>query len=272
VAVEDHEIEDLQRIEGNARACGVILEGVTAAQFSALEPALRCRAALYSRDTGIVDSHALMRYFYQEARRHDVQFVFRTTVADIAVRGEGYVVETTTPDGECFALEADLVVNAAGLHSDEVARLVGGDYRLHWCKGCYFSVSRHKEGLCSHLIYPAVGKNGAGLGVHLTLDLNARMRLGPDAEYIGRVEDYSVPEERREAIHAACRYLPFLEAEDLSPEMAGIRPKLQGPGEPFADFVIRQDLPGFVNCVGIESPGLTAAPAIAAYVRSLLRS
>ncbi|MBI3939668.1 MAG: NAD(P)/FAD-dependent oxidoreductase [Acidobacteria bacterium] len=270
IAVESRDIEDLQHLQENARSCGVTLQELSLQEVARLEPSLRCSAALYSPLTGIIDSHALMRFFYREAVRNDTQFVFNTAVTAIEGRGDRYGIETVAASGEPFTLEAGLIINAAGLHSDEIAGLAGMDYRLHWCKGCYFSVSQDKAGLCSHLIYPAISKGFAGLGVHLTFDLSGRMKLGPDAEYIDRVEDYSVPEHRREAFCAAARYLPFLQPEDLSPEMAGIRSKLQGPGDPFADFVIRQDRPGFVNCVGIESPGLTSAPAIAAYVKGLL--
>ena len=123
------------------------------------------------------------------------------------------------------------------------------------------------------LIYPVPEKDHVGLGVHLTLDLGGRMRLGPDATYIGRVEDYHVDAGKRDQFYeSAVRFLPFIRREDVVPDMSGIRPKLQGPGDKFRDFVISEDLPGFVNLVGIESPGITAAPAIARYVKSLCSS
>ena len=270
VADDAYRIENLQQIFDNAQACGVLLQELSREQWTRMEPALRCSAALYSPRTGIIDSHALMQFFHRTAVRQDVQFVFNTRVTGIDV-GERYRIETVTSGGERFPLEADLVINAAGLYSDEVAGLAGLEYRLHWCKGCYFSVRQEKAMLCSHLVYPAIGDNFSGLGVHLTFDLSNRMKLGPDVEYIGRVEDYSVPEHRRAAFCAATTYLPSLRPEDLTPEMAGIRAKLQGPGDSFADFAIRQDLPGFVNCVGIESPGLTACLAIGRMVAELVK-
>ena len=108
------------------------------------------------------------------------------------------------------------------------------------------------------------------------LDLVGRLRFGPDIDYLPhRVADYSVDPSRREAFAASVqRILPFVRGEDLTPDMAGIRPKLQGPTEGFRDFVIREEsdrgLPGIINLIGIESPGLTASPAIAKYVRSLM--
>jgi L-2-hydroxyglutarate oxidase LhgO len=121
------------------------------------------------------------------------------------------------------------------------------------------------------LIYPAPLKNHVGLGVHLTMDLNGRLKLGPDATYIDREEDYHVaPEKAALFFEQARKFLPFLKPENVSADMAGIRPKLQGPDDDFADFVIRPDAPGFINLVGIESPGLTASPAIARFVSGLL--
>ncbi|HEY3129708.1 MAG TPA: NAD(P)/FAD-dependent oxidoreductase [Acidobacteriota bacterium] len=272
VAADDQEVANLNHIEGNARACGVPIEQLSQEKIRSLEPAITCCSALYSPRSGIVDSHGLMQHFHRQAARHNTEFVFNTAVTGIARQNGRYLVETQTVDGEPFTLEADLVVNAAGLYSDQIASLAGFRYQLHYCKGCYFSVNQSKAHLCSHLIYPAVGEHSVSLGVHVGFDLTGRMRLGPDAHYIERNEDYSVPIELKDPFYeAAHRYLPFLEPEDLAPEMSGIRPKLQGPGEPFADFVIRQDLPQFINCVGIDSPGLTSSPAIASYVRSLVQ-
>ncbi|HEY2931207.1 MAG TPA: NAD(P)/FAD-dependent oxidoreductase [Acidobacteriota bacterium] len=271
VASAQEDLPELERIESNARACHVPLQEIPLAQIRVLEPSVRACGALFSPETGIVDSHSLMQFYQRQAVRHGAQAVFNTTVSGISHQNGRYLIQTQAAGGEKFDLESDVIVNSAGLYSDEVARLAGFDYRLHWCKGCYFSVDQSKARLCSHLIYPAVGKHAANLGVHVTFDLSGRMKLGPDVEYIDHVEDYSVPPERRSSFYAAAaQYLTFLEQDDLAPEMAGIRPKLQGPGEPFADFVIRQDREGFINCIGIESPGLTASPAIAAYVRRLL--
>ena len=118
------------------------------------------------------------------------------------------------------------------------------------------------------LIYPVPVKNHIGLGVHLTFDLNGRYKLGPDTTYINREEDYKVaPEKAAQFYRHARKFLPFLKEENVSPDTSGIRPKLQGPNDDFHDFVIKEDAPGFINLVGIESPGLTASPAIARYVK-----
>lgn len=260
----------LDRIAENAGACGARLEELTGSQAAALEPAVRCRRALHSPDTGIVDAHSLMAWLHHRVSAAGGEFVFRTLVTGLARANGGYLVDTRSRDGDAFAIDADLVVNSAGLEADRIAAMLGLSYTLHWCKGCYCSVRAAKARLCTRLVYPAVPANAPGLGIHVALDLDGRMRLGPDTEYIDRVEDYSVPPDRPEKFHtAASRYLPAIEREDLEPESSGIRPKLQGPGDPFADFVIREDLPGFVNLVGMDSPGLTAALAIGRHVKSI---
>jgi L-2-hydroxyglutarate oxidase LhgO len=149
-------------------------------------------------------------------------------------------------------------------------------YRLHWCKGSYFSVPPRAARGVSHLVYPVPAKES--LGVHVVLDTGDRLRFGPDAEYLtGRELDYRVDPSRRDAFGvAARRLLPDIRNEDLEPDISGIRPKLQGKGEPFRDFVIvdeaQRGLPGFYDLVGIESPGLTAAPAIAEHVARLVEA
>jgi 2-hydroxyglutarate dehydrogenase len=109
------------------------------------------------------------------------------------------------------------------------------------------------------------------LGIHLTIDLNGRLKLGPDTLYTPRIENYNVEAEITDRFYQSARkFLPFLKKENVHPDMAGIRPKLQGPDDDFRDFVIKEDSPGFINLVGIESPGLTAAPAIAQHVKNIL--
>jgi L-2-hydroxyglutarate oxidase LhgO len=179
------------------------------------------------------------------------------------------------------SLTSERVVNSAGLDADTVAGLAGIDvdragYRQHYCKGSYFSASPRCARLVSRLVYPVPGAHS--LGVHVVLDTGGRLRFGPDAEYLAdRRLDYRVDPGLRSAFAAAARrLLPEIADDDLEPDISGIRPKLQAKGGPPRDFVIAEErdrgLPGFVNLLGIESPGLTAAPAIADYVANLLRS
>jgi L-2-hydroxyglutarate oxidase LhgO len=130
--------------------------------------------------------------------------------------------------------------------------------------------------LIKSLVYPVSKPKSGGLGIHATVDLGGGVRLGPDDEYLEKREkDYSVDEVKRsEFFNSANKFLPFLEEQDLSADTAGIRPKLQEQGGTFRDFIIREEkdkgLPRLINLIGIESPGLTASPAIARYVRQLL--
>lgn len=189
----------------------------------------------------------------------------------------GWRVETIGPDGTSFAFDTALVVNAAGLAADRVAERAGIDvdeqaWRLHFCKGDYFGAAPRLGALTRHLVYPLPGSGG--LGAHVTIDLGGRYRFGPDAEWVDEISYRVDPAKRERFAEAVRRYLPEVRAEDLHPEMAGIRPKRVGPGGPFADFVVEETsalgAPGMVQLIGIESPGLTAAGSIARRVASLL--
>jgi L-2-hydroxyglutarate oxidase LhgO len=241
------------------------------------EPEVHALAALESPTTGIVDAHALSLSYAAEAERHGATLVLHTEACEIEQRSHGYRVATRDDRGERGAFDCGGVVNAAGLAADAVAAragldLDGRDCRLHLCKGDYFSLAPSAPLRMSQLVYPVPAD--AGLGVHLTLDLAGHMRFGPDTEYVDRL-DYRVdPRKAGVFARAIARYLPGIREEWLTPGFAGIRPKLFGPGEPPRDFVIEEEseagLPGFVNLLGIESPGLTAAGAIGDYVVELL--
>lgn len=272
VATRPEEIEELERLFEQGRKNGVAsLKMIGKKQVSRMEPHIHAKAALYSSDTGIIDTHALMNYFLKRAQSKKANLVCRTQVLHIEKGINGWRIYGKNDKGEDFDYSSSAVINAAGLSSDIIADLAGGHYRLHYCKGDYCAISGVKPGLVQRLIYPAPLKNHVGLGVHLTMDLNGRLKLGPDATYTDRGEDYSVASEKAALFYEYARkYLPFLKPENVHPDMAGMRPKLQGPNDAFADFVIREDAPGFINLVGIESPGLTASPAIAQYVRTML--
>jgi L-2-hydroxyglutarate oxidase LhgO len=178
---------------------------------------------------------------------------------------------------EQYRFRSRIVINAAGLWSDQVARLAGLDvnklgYKIRFCKGSYFC--SQKPSPVKMLVYPIPHDELVGLGVHATLDMSMRLRFGPDVEYVDKI-DYYVDVEKQERFFAgASRIIPGLDRDAFFPDMAGIRPKLQGPGEKTRDFVIceesEKDLPGLVNLIGIESPGLTASLAIAKKVADLV--
>ena len=235
-------------------------------------------AALHSPSTGIVSAHALMDALLREARNNGAILQPRAELVGIERRDRDYRLELRTPDG-VETLTSERVVNAAGLDADRVAALAGIDvdaagYRIHWWKGSYFAVSGPRARLVSRLVYPV--PEHVGLGVHVVLGLDGRLRFGPDAEYVAdRRLDYAVAETKRDSFAQSVRRLvPAIAADDLSPDTAGIRPKLQGPGEGFRDWVIAEEsargLPGLVSLVGMDSPGLTSCLAIAEEVEKLL--
>ena len=279
VATSPDEEPKLDQIARQAEANGVTsLRPLSAGEIRALEPHVRAVRGLWSPDTGIVDSHRLMASLLADAEAHGCAVAWRNELRGAERSAGGYRISARS-GSETTTLETRAVVNAAGLEADRVAALAGLDaeasgYHLHYARGHYFRVHPRKGHLARHLIYPA--PQATHLGVHVTLDLAGGVRLGPDLQYLpGRTQDYDVPADLRDGfLLAASRYLEGLEPDDLVPDLAGIRPKLQGPGEPVRDFVIAEEsargLPGWVNLVGIESPGLTCCLAIGAAVADRL--
>ena len=230
------------------------------------EPALNCVGALHSAVTGIVDSHALMLALQGDLEDRGGMIAFGTRVEALEPTREGWHVRFSGE--EPGALLVDAVVNSAGLAAPALARATQGYPservpRLVFAKGNYFGYTGRP--VFSHLIYPA--PVDGGLGTHVTLDLAGRMRFGPDVEWI-EAENYDVDPHRAELFYARIRtYWPGLPEGSLVPDYAGIRPKLSGPGEPPADFVLDgprgHGLPRLAMLFGIESPGLTSALSIA---------
>ncbi len=275
-SVRPEENEELENIRLRAAANGVPLDMLSAAQVHALEPNIVSCGGLFSPETGIVSAHGLMDYLASAARRNGATLQMNCRVTGIARRSGEYEIEIAEGD-ERSRFTTEIIVNAAGLEADTVAAMAGIDidaagYRLTFSKGCYFSLPPAFRNLVSRLVYPVPTPDS--LGVHVVIDLGGRLKFGPDVEYVN-VRDYRVQEEKRpEFAASARRILPGLKDEDFTPDMSGIRPRLQRPGDTFKDFVIRDEsdrgLPGMVNLIGIESPGLTASLAIARYVARLL--
>lgn len=273
IAAVPEETAELETLHQNALRNGIpSVRMLTREEVNRMEPNVRAVAGLFSPETGILNVHALMDFYAHTAQSNGTQICCGTDVTDIQPVSGGYRVFTTGPDGEPFEFTTERIINSAGLCSDTLAALSGAEYQLHYCKGDYFGIADRHRGRVSRLIYPIPEKNHVGLGVHLTLGLDGHMKLGPDTEYTGRVEDFRIDASKRDRFYAgASGFLPFLTPDDVAPELSGIRPKLQGPDDPFRDFVIREDRPGFINLVGMESPGLTSSPAIATYVEDLLK-
>jgi L-2-hydroxyglutarate oxidase LhgO len=147
-------------------------------------------------------------------------------------------------------------------------------YKYSYCKGTYFRVMRNLDKFPKMLIYPSPPGPGT-VGIHTTPDLAGGMRLGPDDKWVDKI-DYSVDDTQKEYFfESARRFLPYLKIEDLQADSSGIHPKIQKHGEGIRDFIIRHEedrgLYGFINLVGIESPGLTSSPAIGKYVAEMLK-
>ena len=276
VATSEAELTVLEGIQQGAAANGVVLEHRDAAAVRAMEPEVHAAGALFSPETGIVDAHAYSRSFLAEAESCGATLVLAAEVLAFEEVGEGWRVMVRSGE-EMQSLTARAVVNASGLEASRIAQLAGFDleacgYELHYCKGDYFSLAPSAGISLEHLVYPVPVE--AGLGIHATLDLGGRIRFGPDTEYVEELV-YEVDAAKASLFaEAVRRYLPAISDRELAPDYAGIRPKLAGPGEGFADFVVSEESgrgkPGFVNCIGIESPGLTAATAIADRVLVLL--
>lgn len=280
VAADAGEVERLESLLARGRENGVPdLTLIEADRIRALEPEVRAVAALESPATGIVDAHAFATSLLAEAEARGAVFAPRRSLRALQrSAGEANwsleVVGPAAPAGESIA--AGIVIDAAGLEADRVAELAGIDLdawglRQHPCKGDYFVPAPGTRVEASRLIYPV--PQTAGLGIHLTVDLGGRVRFGPDATYLDARDDFDVdPAKGPRFAEAVGRYWPALAEATLLPDYAGIRPKLAGPGETFRDFVVEEasawGAPGFVACVGIESPGLTAALAIAERVAS----
>jgi len=282
VATSDDEIPALEGILARGRANGVQgLRWAEPGEVAANEPDVRAIAALFSPDTGIVDSHALMESFREAAERADAFLAFGHEFASADRDGAGYRIRFRAPDGSASELVATSVVNAAGLAADDVAAGMGLDvdalgYRLRYVKGNYFRLSERWRGRLRHLIYPVPHAGLTGLGSHVTLDLAGGARLGPDVEFLDTREQlYSVAPERAAGfVETVSRYLPDIRLEDLRPDQSGIRCRRVIPDAGSPDFVIEEEsargLPRWVNLIGIESPGLTCCLEIAGRVEQLI--
>ena len=274
IATDDAELGKVEGILKQGAINGVEgLEMIGGNAARALEPELACVGALISPESGIIDSHGYMRALWGELEDHGGMIAFETPVERLRWQAPHWRVRFGGRDPG--AIDFDAVVNAAGLGAQALARRIEGYPaeqvpRLVLAKGNYFGFAGRPA--FARLVYPT--PVDGGLGVHVTLDLAGRMRFGPDVEWIAE-ETYSIDASRADGFYARIRtYWPGLPDNSLVPDYCGIRPKLTGPGEPAADFMIAgpadHGLPRLVNLFGIESPGLTASLSLAEAVAGYL--
>ncbi len=291
VALNEAETGELERLLTLGLANGVEdLRLISGGELAALEPEIRAFAGLYSPRTGILDAEGAAKAYARLATEHGAQVMTSARCSQLEKTAAGWRV-LVEPLGarrqQGWDHTSDWVVNSAGLRSDQVAALAGVDvearkWGLTLLKGNYFKVAPRHAGRVKHLVYPVPPADGSSLGVHVCLDLEGQMKLGPDTQLTGSPVkvaegpgdglDYQVNPDRLESFfNDAVEFLPWLVPEDLAPDMSGYRPKLTVKG--FRDFVIEREegiLEGLINLVGIDSPGLTSGPAIAEVVGQML--
>ena len=277
IATDKNENAELYKTFDNGINNGVRLKMLTQHEIAQIEPNVKAIAAFHSPATGIIDSYGLLMYYQSSAREKGAQLIYKAAVTAIEKNQTGYTV-AGEDSVQGFSFTTSILINCAGLNSDRVAEMAGIDtkqenYTVNYSKGEYYSVSGGKSKLINGLIYPVPVPYMCG--IHVCLDIERRFRFGPYDYPVDNI-DYRVDSSNRSVFEnsSIVKALPFIKPEDLEPESAGIQAKLFKPGQAERDFIIRHEidrgLPGLINLVGINSPGLTSSPAIAKYVSRLV--
>jgi L-2-hydroxyglutarate oxidase LhgO len=274
VATRDEEIPTLEKLKAQAAANGVTdLTWLDQADVRALEPTVSCVRGLLSPSTGIIDSHGFMSALRRDAAKERASVLVSSPVLGGRLRDDG--IELSIGGADPTTVICGVVVNAAGLWAQKIAASIEGVPKdtipgSFFAKGHYFTLAGRSP--FKHLVYPVPVPGG--LGVHVTLDLAGTARFGPDVSWVDSI-DYAFDESRASSFYPAIRsYFPMLADGSLEPGYTGIRPKLGPKTSPPHDFVLQgpsdHGVAGLVNLYGIESPGLTAALALADDVRALV--
>jgi 2-hydroxyglutarate dehydrogenase len=295
VAQNEAEWAVLKKIQEFSQEIEVPTSLISSEEVKIREPAVQAKAgALSSPTTGILDSHSYMQFLHGDFEDHGGVTAFRCTVTRIVPRNNGangweVWTKPTSTSGEHgqrqdsteeTCIIADTLINSAGLYAVPLSNSIlpkDRHIKPYYAKGSYYSYSASKPRV-ETLIYPAPKQGHAGLGTHLTLDMGNRIRFGPDVEWVDSPTDYSVSDKHlAAALDDICEYLPGIDRDSVALDYAGIRPKMDkasavASGKGFKDFYIKKEdgFHGFVNLMGIESPGLTSSLAIAEFVEKLL--
>jgi len=268
IAADEHEVDALHALQKKARENGVAVEFVDAAFIKSKEPNVRAVAAIWSPDTGILEAEALVKTLEHLCRDNDVAIVVGSPLIGASSRADG--IELATPH-ETFI--ADTVVNAAGLYADTTSEMLGGmKFHIYPCRGEYAELKPSRRSMVNGLVYPLPHASGAGLGVHLAKTTWGSVTLGPTIHYQESKDDYEggrMPLE--DFVEPAQHLLPWITLADLQPGGSGIRAKLHGPDQKFADFLIQRDTSNsrVIQAAGIDSPGLTSCLAVGRRVADL---
>jgi 2-hydroxyglutarate dehydrogenase len=293
VAQNDLEFEELQKVHDHSKRIGVPTRFMSIEEGKQKEPEVQAKAGiLESPTTGIIDSHSYMQYLQGSFEDQGGITALNSRVTRIVPKNNGsdgweiWTQSTVLPEGdeestdEESCITAESIINSAGLYAVPLSNTILPEERHiqpHYARGTYYSYSSsHPK--TKTLIYPAPVPSHGGLGTHLTLDMGGRIRFGPDLQWIESPTDYVASSEHlAAALDEIVQYLPGIDRSAVAMDYCGIRPKLSGTsavvaGKGFKDFIIRSEerYLGFVNLLGIESPGLTCSLAIAELVEKLL--
>ena len=289
VALSEEERPGLDEVYRQAVANGVRgVERITGARARELEPHVPTVEAIWSPSTGVVDAYALARSYEAEATAHGALIAYRTTLVGAERAAGGFALTLRDEDGETSTLRSAALVNSSGLGAAEVAALLGYPLdggasggvevpvmRQTSNRGRYYDVIDPAVArLVTRPVYPLPEHAAGGLGVHLTVDTDGGVHLGPATEWMSDEEprDYlnvDDPTWRASFLRAGQRFLPGLRDEQIAPGQVGYRPKIQQPGQGLTDFLVWHDR-GYVHLGGIESPGLTSSLPLADLVASHL--
>lgn len=264
VALDESQVPDLEKMQAQGLANGVpVLDIIGADEIKRLEPNVTGHAAVHAPTAAITCPYSLTIALAESAAENGVTVMLESPVT--AISGESGDFTLTTPQG---AVSAGLVINSAGLGADRVAQMAGVErWKIYPCRGEYVILDRSVGDMITRMVYPVPPKGGAGLGIHITPTVDGNILLGPSTDYIEDVDDVDTTVEvRKQLLKEASEFLPIISPRDVITAYSGVRPKLTSASEGgFGDFIIEEvpERPGMMHLVGIESPGLTAAPAIA---------